>query len=207
MRLLLARHAVTDWNSKGRYQGHQDIALGPAGREQVALLAKRLAGERIDEIQTSDLRRASETASAIAAARGLPVNADPRLRELNFGAWEGLTRVEIKERYPEALTAWEADFLRTPPPRGETLAQLADRVGTFLAGLALGGDPDRTIVVVGHSGSLLVLICLALGLSPLFRWKFSLEPASLSELNLYAEGAVLTHLNDVHHLRRVGHAG
>jgi broad specificity phosphatase PhoE len=207
MRLLLARHALTDWNSKGRYQGQQDIALGAVGRGQAALLAKRLAGERIEEIRTSDLSRARETASAVAATRGLPLNADPRLRELHFGAWEGLTREEVRQRYPESLAAWEADPLRTAPPRGETLTQLADRVGDFFAGLALGGAPDRTVLVVGHNGSLQTLICLALGLPPVCRWKFSLAPASLSELNLFAEGAVLTSLNDVHHLREAGHAG
>src|SRR5260370_38728619 len=113
MRLLLARHALTDWNSKGRYQGQQDIALGATGREQAALLAKRLAAERIDDIRTSDLGRARETASAVSATRGLALNADPRLRELPFGAWEGLTPPEVKQRYPEALAAWEADPLRT----------------------------------------------------------------------------------------------
>lgn len=207
MRLLLARHAPTDWNGKGRYQGHQDIALGITGREQAALLSKRLAGERIDEVHASDLRRAGETAGAVAAARGLSVNADPRLRELHFGDWEGLTRDEIRQNYPEALAAWEAEPLRVAPPGGETLAQLAERVGAFLAGLARGEGPERTVLVVGHNGSLQVLICLALGLSPLFRWKFSLKPASLSELSLHAGGAILTSLNDVHHLRGVSHAG
>jgi broad specificity phosphatase PhoE len=207
MRLLLARHALTDWNSKGRYQGQQDIALGAVGREQAALLANRLAAEHIDEIRTSDLSRARETASAVAAARGLPLNEDARLRELHFGAWEGLTREEVRQQYPEALAAWELDPLKTAPPRGETLAQLADRVGAFLASLTLSTAPDRTVLVMGHNGSLQTLICVALGLPPVCRWKFCLAPASLSELNLFAEGAVLTFLNDVHHLREVAHAG
>ena len=109
MRLLLARHAPTDWNTKGRFQGHEDIALGATGRRQAALLAERLAGERIDEIHTSDLRRAWETARAVADARRLPLHSDSRLRELHVGSWQGLTYDEVRQAYPEALAAWEAD--------------------------------------------------------------------------------------------------
>lgn len=207
MRLLFARHAPTDYNGKGRYQGHEDVALGASGRRQAALLADRLAAEPIDEIHASDLCRARETASAVSGRHRLALRSDPRLRELHFGAWEGLTREEVLRGCPEALAAWEADTLRTSPPGGETLAELADRVGAFLADFANDAAPGRTVFVVGHKGSLQVLLCLALGLPPESRWKFCLEPASLSELNLFAGGAVLTSLNDVHHLREVAHDG
>ena len=141
IRLLLARHAPTDWNTKGRFQGQEDIALGDTGRSLAALLADRLGEERIDEIQTSDLRRAWETARAVADARGLPLRLDTRLRELNFGSWQGLTYDEVRQAYPEALAAWEADALRVAPPGGETLAQLATRIGSFLGGLCLAQSP------------------------------------------------------------------
>jgi len=207
MRLLFARHAPTDWNGMGRYLGHSDIPLGRAGHLQAALLAQRLDAERIHEVHVSDLRRARETASAVICSRHLAMRSDSRLRELHFGEWEGLTREEVRQGSPEALTAWEADTLRTSPPGGETLAQLVDRVGAFLATLTKDAALDRTVFVVGHKGSLQVLLCLALGLPPESRWKFCLEPASLSELNLYAEGAVLNFLNDTHHLREVAHDG
>jgi broad specificity phosphatase PhoE len=207
MRLLLARHAPTDWNGKGRYLGHKDVALGAAGRRQAGLLAERLAGEQIDAIHASDLARAWETATSVSARHRLPLQSDSRLRELHFGAWEGLTREEAQQACPEALAAWEADALRTAPPGGETLAQLTDRVRAFLASLINDTAQDRTLFVVGHQGSLQVLLCLALGLPPQSLWRFCLEPASLSELNLFAEGAVLTYLNDVHHLREVTHGG
>jgi alpha-ribazole phosphatase len=207
MRLLLARHAPTDWNSQGRYQGHQDVALGAAGRQQAARLAARLAAERIDQVHASDLRRAWETARAVSEIHRAPLLPDRRLRELSLGAWEGLTRDEVRQKYPEALAAWEADYWQTPPPGGETLAELAERVGTFFASLKADAASDRTVLVVGHNGSLQVLLCLALGLPPESRWKFHLQTASLSELGLYPEGAVLTSLNDVHHLGEESHAG
>jgi broad specificity phosphatase PhoE len=153
------------------------------------------------------LRRAWETARAVSEGRGLPLFSDPRLRELHFGAWEGLTHDEVRRDYPGALEAWTADPMRAAPPGGESLAQLAARVGAFLADLEPGAGPGRTVLVVGHGGSLRVLLCLALGLPPQSHWEFPLGPASLSELNLVAGGAVLTRLNDTHHLREAAHAG
>jgi alpha-ribazole phosphatase len=205
-RLLLARHAATDWNAVGRYQGHQDIALGAVGRQQAARLATRLAAEPIDRIIASDLSRAQETARAVAELRRLPVHRDPRLRELHFGAWEGLTYSELQHRHPAALTAWQADPSRIAPPGGETVIQLAERVYSFLSEVRAESKRDRAILVVGHNGSLQMLLCLALGLPPESRWKFRLEPASLSELHLYDEGGVLTRLNDTHHLPESDHA-
>jgi alpha-ribazole phosphatase len=207
MRLLLARHASTEWNGEGRFQGHQDIPLGATGRSQALCLAGRLTAERLDRIYTSDLRRASATARGVGNACGVPLTTDARLRELHFGAWEGLTYSELQERHADALTAWEADPLRMAPPGGETLAQLAERIGVFLAGISRATERDHNVLVVGHKGSLQVLLCLALGLSPSHRWKFCLEPASLSELHVFSEQALLVRLNDVHHLREAVHAG
>jgi alpha-ribazole phosphatase len=200
MRLLLARHAPTDWNAEARFQGKEDIALGATGRKLAALLAERLGRERIDEIQTSDLRRAWETARAVADTRRLPLRSDPRLRELHFGSWEGLTYDEVRQAYPEALAAWEADPFGVAPPGGETVAQLASRVGAFLGGLTAEATLDRTVLVVAHQGSLQVLLCLALGLLPRARWQFRLEAGGLSNLTLYPEGAIVNFLNDTHHL-------
>jgi alpha-ribazole phosphatase len=201
VRLLLARHAPTDWNRAGRFQGQRDIPLGPAGLRQAGLLAQRLAAEPIEQVYSSDLRRTRETAHVVSDTIGCPVVADARLRELHFGAWEGLHHDEIRQQYPRELAAWEADPARSPPPGGETLTQLADRVAAFLAALTPEGTPERTILVVAHRGSLQVLLCLALGLPPESRWKFEMAPASLSELRLYGEGAILNFLNDTHHLR------
>jgi alpha-ribazole phosphatase len=210
MRVLLVPHAATDWNALGRYQGHSDQPLSATGRQQAARLAERFAEEPLHTIFASDLRRAAETADTIAGGHRLPVQFDLRLREMHFGAWEGRTYAEVQETDGERLRAWETDVLRTAPPGGETLTQLAERVNAFysrLAAEAIGDGEEHTALVVAHRGSLQVLLCLALGLPPQSRWQLRLEPASLSKLSLHPQGAVLVCLNDTHHLGEVAHAG
>jgi broad specificity phosphatase PhoE len=196
MRLLLVPHAETAWNVQGRYQGQTDVPLSERGRHQAERLAERLAAETIDVVFASDLCRAWDTAIRIAAPRGLSPRQEPRLRELHFGAWEGLTFAEVQRLGKET------------PPGGETLADLAARLRSFLDDLApTHRDGEQTMLLVAHRGSLRVLLCLVLGLAPDAHWRFRLAPASLSELELHAETSVLTRLNDVSHLGEVKHVG
>jgi broad specificity phosphatase PhoE len=100
--IYLIRHGETDWNLSGRWQGHADIPLNDAGRQQADLLARRLADEgfRPTAIYSSDLSRAYATAHAAGLALGVPVQLYPMLREMDLGAWSGLTREEVAEQYP-----------------------------------------------------------------------------------------------------------
>lgn len=207
IRLLLVQHAETAWNVEGRYQGQTDVPLNEQGQRQAARLRPRLAGEAIHSAYTSDLCRASATAAAIAAGRGLPVRSEQRLRELHFGAWEGLTYAQIHEAEPAVLAAWEANPEDCSPLGGETLADLAVRLRSFLDELRQKVEASRTVLLVGHRGSLRLLLCLALGLPPRALWRFRLDAASVSELELHPGTAVLNRLNDTHHLREVDHAG
>ncbi len=207
IRLLLIQHAETTWNAEGRYQGHTDIPLNDCGRQQVARLPARLAGETIHAAYASDLRRAWDTAYAIANIRELSLCPDPRLRELCFGSWEGLTYSQIRQADPAALAAWEADPEQAAPPGGETMADLAARLRSFLAELRQRHAPGETVLLAAHRGSLRALLCLALGLPPAALWRFRLDAASVSVLELHPGTAVLTLFNDTHHLREAAHAG
>jgi alpha-ribazole phosphatase len=179
------------------------MPLSPQGRAQAWALAGRLAAEDLDTICASDLQRAWQTAEVIAAPHGLAVRAESRLREVDLGAWEGLTYDEIKQRYPQTLAAWQAHPLITTPPDGESLAQVAARVGEALDDIAQTYQ-GQAVLLVAHGGSLQVLLCLVLGLVPQARWQFRLNPGSLSELYLYDEKtAILTLLNDTCHLAEV----
>lgn len=199
VRLILVRHGLTAWNKDDRFQGMRDIGLSPEGEEQARLLAKRLSREELHAIYSSDLKRAWETATRIESGRGIPIIPEPRLRELDFGGWEGLTYSEVQARHPKALRRWEEDPWSEAPHGGESLRQLTERVGGILQEIVQ--EPSgQTVLVVAHGGSLQVLLCLTLNLHPKARWQFLLHPASVSELSLDKKGAVLSLLNDTSHL-------
>ncbi|GAB4437888.1 MAG: alpha-ribazole phosphatase [Anaerolineae bacterium] len=201
LRLLLIRHGETDWNAQGRYQGQTDIPLNAVGWQQAQALAQRLAREPLTAIYASDLRRAGQTATVIAEPHQLPVRHDPRLREMRFGVFEGLTYAEIAARYPEALAAWQQNR-DTPPPGGEALAAFSARVRDFFDAVIAAHD-DAAVLVVAHGGALRDMICRALDIPADRRWNLAMDNASLSELHLYEGGAVLYRLNDTAHLDAV----
>jgi len=199
VRLLLARHGETTWNAEGRYQGTSDVPLSSRGEAQAQALACRLAREGFDVVYASDLQRAWQTAEAIAARHGLEVCPEPRLREIAFGDWEGLTYDEIQQRYPDAVAAWGGDPVTVRPPGGESLAEVAARVRGVLADIA-SRHKGGSVLLVAHGGTLRILLCDALGIGPGLGWQFRLDPASLSEVCLYDEGAIVGLLNDTNHL-------
>lgn len=143
--ILLARHGETDWNREGRYQGWADPSLNDRGREQARVLADQLRDEPLDAVYSSDLRRAHETARIVAAPHGVPVDADPGLREIDVGSWSGLTRAQIEERFPGA-----------EHHDGETREQHLARVVATVERIARL-HPRGRILVVSHGGSLRTL--------------------------------------------------
>jgi broad specificity phosphatase PhoE len=124
MRLILIRHGETNWTSRGKFQGITDIGLNEKGRRQCRLLALSLRGQRIDAVYSSDLKRAVETAREIASYHGLPVWTDFDLREMNYGVLEGLTSVELKEKYPDILSEWLNNPEKVRIPGGESIRQV-----------------------------------------------------------------------------------
>jgi alpha-ribazole phosphatase len=199
MRLLLARHGITDWNSDGRFQGQADIPMNSLGELQAQALGRRLAQEAFEEIFASDLARAVTTARLIAVYHSCPVVIDSRLREICFGKWEGLTYAEIAHTDPERLHAWETRDLQAAGPEGESLTQLAQRIQSFLDDLAKA-HTEGTILIVSHGGALNVMLCLLLGMSPSQYWQFRLAQASLTEVAFAPGKTSLVHLNDTCHL-------
>ncbi len=209
-RLLIIRHGQTDWNQKGRFQGQSDLPLNSLGLRQVQAAgwaaAQALNGEQPQAIYASDLRRAWQSAEAVHTALpnnvSIPLIAEPRLREMSFGDWEGMTYAEIQARYSGALQRWEADLENIAPPNGETLRQMVERVQAALNDL-LQAHPNGTTLLVGHGGPLQLLIALMLGLPPARFWQIHLSNASLSELRIYPEGAILNLLNCTSHLKGI----
>ena len=199
-RLLLVRHGETTWNASRRYQGHADVPLNEVGRMQARAVAQRLATEHLDAIYSSDLARAWETAEAIALHHKLPVHADPRLREMSFGEWQGMTYAEMEERFPEQVAWWDADRLNRAAPGGETLAQVTARLQSVLDD-ACHNHPHQTVLFVAHGGPIRLLLCLLLNKSPSEFWQFEVSNTSLSEIVWRPAGPRLYLWNDTHHLR------
>ena len=181
--------------------GQMDIPMDETGRSQVAAVARRLADETPAAIYCSNLGRARETAEAIQAhmATRPLLRVDDRLTEGHFGDWQGRRYEDLRVEDGERLRRWEADRLGVPPPNGEALADLGQRVQAVYEEI-LAGNKDQTVVIAAHGGSLQVMIVLALGL-PLERyWQFHVSNASLTELQIYDREAVLHLLNDTSHL-------
>ncbi|MCJ7433568.1 MAG: alpha-ribazole phosphatase [Anaerolineales bacterium] len=201
VRFLLARHGQTEWNAQKRFMGQLDIPLDETGRAQVAALGTRLKDEHMDMIYASDLSRAWDTALAIQArlASHASIKPESRLREMNFGDWQGLTYAEIQERDPQNLAHWEEDRLHHAPPNGETLLAFSERVVSAYREWC-AAHAEQKILLVGHGGSLQLLLAHALGLSPDKFWQLHLSNASLTDLRVYESGAILNLLNDTCHL-------
>lgn len=202
-RILMVRHGDTELDSTTRYWGKSDVKLSPQGFRQAERLSKRLAGEKLDVIYSSDLLRARATAQIISSRHAVPVTDCPELREVNFGELEGLTFAEISGRYPKVASLWLQRSSGLEYPGGESRNGFIQRVGGFLGRLGKHA-PEDIILVVAHSGVIRTLICQLLKVKIEFRWQLRCDLASLSAVETYAGGAVLTLLNDVSHLRCEG---
>jgi probable phosphoglycerate mutase len=165
--ILLIRHGETAWNAERRLQGHLDIPLNDEGERQAALLAGALAADTIDVLVASDLKRARQTAQAVADRRGLPLAIEPALRERGYGGFEGLLYSEIEQRFPREFAAWQARDVdaQLPPGRnvGESFRAFFDRATGAILALA-AAHPGKTIALVAHGGVLECAYRLALGL-------------------------------------------
>jgi probable phosphoglycerate mutase len=150
-RLIVWRHGRTGWNAGDRIQGQLDVDLDETGALQVAAAAPRLATEHPDAIVSSDLRRAAETAAALASLTGIEIRYDPRLRERCFGVWQGMTSAEADERYPEHYARWRAG----EPVNGCDVEERDDFQKRAAAALLEASElaPGGTVVVACHGGT------------------------------------------------------
>jgi probable phosphoglycerate mutase len=196
---LLLRHGQTPMSVQKRYAGRTDVPLTDAGLAQAAAAAKRLAPAGIDAIVASPQRRTVQTAEAVAEVTGLPVVTEDGFRETDFGAWEGLTFAEVRERWPSEMTAWLADP-EVAPPGGESFAEVSERVTAALHRV-LDGRTGQRILIVSHVTPIKTLVAAALLAPPPALFRMHLDIAALCEIDWYADGpAVLRSYNDTAHL-------
>ncbi|GAA2762114.1 bifunctional RNase H/acid phosphatase [Streptomyces paradoxus] len=201
---VLLRHGETPLTPQKRFSGSggTDPSLSDTGREQAERAAAMLARRgTIQAVVSSPLARTRETAGIVAARLGLDVSIDDGLRETDFGAWEGLTFAEVRERHPDDLNAWLASPDAEPTGGGESFAATATRLAATRDKL-VAAHAGRTVLLVTHVTPIKTLVRLALGAPPESLFRMELSAASLSVVAYYADGnASVRLLNDTSHLR------
>ncbi|MFD8975756.1 bifunctional RNase H/acid phosphatase [Streptomyces sp. NPDC059593] len=201
---VLLRHGETALTPEKRFSGSggTDPELSAAGLRQAEAVAEALAARgTIQEIVSSPLTRCRQTAAAVAARLGLDVHIERGLRETDFGAWEGMTFGEVRERYGDDLDAWLASPKAAPTGGGESFAAVARRVAATRDRLT-AAHAGRTVLLVTHVTPIKTLVRLALGAPPESLFRMELSAASISAVAYYADGnASVRLLNDTSHLR------
>lgn len=151
--IYLIRHGETDWNVGRRIQGHSDIPLNQAGREQALCLAERLQHIPIDRICVSDLQRAVETARPLATRLGLPIHCFREFRERHYGEWEGKHYEEVQAEIPDVNT-WTEQNRRY---NIETFLSMQQRGMSCLQSI-LEENTAKHLAVISHGGMLNALL-------------------------------------------------
>lgn len=204
-RILAIRHGQTAWNADSRIQGHTDIELDALGLQQAQRLAAALAGEPLHAVYSSDLARARQTATPLAARAGLALRIDSGLRERHFGDFEGLSFAQIEQRWPEQALRWrrrEPDF---GPGGGEVLRDFRARVVATVERLARA-HRGQCIALVTHGGVLDLLYREATRLALDAPRTWELGNAGINRLLHHGEGLVLVGWGDMGHLEGAPHA-
>lgn len=198
--VLLIRHGETEWNTLGKFQGCKDIELSGEGIKQAKLLKDRLNGN-FDYIYSSPLSRAFETASIVASNTDKKVNIADGIKEINFGEWEGLTTLEIAEKYPEKFKVWRTDKVESKICGGDfSILNAANRAKNCVLDI-INEHRGKKIAIVAHGG------IIKAALIGLFEWdmtmyhKIALGNTSINTLTFDKDLVpALVTLNDTNHL-------
>ncbi|MDC3953185.1 histidine phosphatase family protein [Polyangium jinanense] len=160
--LIIVRHGQSEGNRDRVFTGHGPSPLTDRGRREAEAVARRITEKPVTAIFASDLPRALETAAPLVEKSGVPLVADPALRERNFGDLTGTSFADIEARHPDV---WRALLARDPlfrPPGGESNADCRARISGFVEGLFARGVEGR-IVLVSHGVAINQLLYHLLG--------------------------------------------
>jgi broad specificity phosphatase PhoE len=179
----LIRHGRTALNAAGRFRGLADPPLDEEGLAEVARTAEALRGRPVAKVATSRLRRAVQTAQAVARVLELEPVVDPGLLDADMGAWEGFTREEAAARDPEAFARYVQDPRGAVVPGGDALADVEARVREAVEVLA-ASHPGGEVVAVSHEAPIKLLVSAALGIDGAGIWALDLPTASRTILEV-----------------------
>ena len=189
-KVVVWRHGQTAFNAERRYQGHLDVELDGVGRAQAARAARLLAGLSPSAIVSSDLVRARATADELARLTGLDVTTDKRLREIDVGAWQGLSFDEVAQRFPDEVAQWR-DGREGRRGGGETLVEVAERAVEALHAVLASIPDGETLVVVTHGAAGRAVVASMIGLpAPMWAALGSLANCNWSVIGEVDPGSV-----------------
>lgn len=188
--LYLIRHGETDLNVAKVYYGATDCPLNEKGKKQAEALQKSFDKIPVDLVYTSPLIRAADTAKIIFGDT-IKTHTDPRLKEMNFGIWEGRYYKDIQEE--PAYIAWMEDWEHTPAPNGESYDDLAERVEEFYQELI--ATEEKNVAIVCHNAVLMLLLPALLSLTRTQGWHFAFGQGVFTHINFTSDFPVLKGLN------------
>lgn len=190
--LLLVRHATAQ--GRGRFQGQRDIPLAQAGRRELPLLVKKCSQYPVRVIYSSDLRRARDTAGAMAQEFDLEVKLRSDLREMNFGPWEGLSWKQVRSRFPRAARLWAERFPRQTIPGAESFEDFKKRVAQAVREI-VRVNPGRCAVIVSHAGVIRVALARVLGLPDRNLFRLEQDPCAVNVVDVFSDSAIVRLMN------------
>lgn len=181
MKLVLVRHGMADL-PQGRVCGQSDPPLSALGRLQIDALLQRHSGPLPERVFSSDLARAYDSARMFGELHGLPVHRDARLRELDFGRWEGRSWGELPQSDAECFARWVDDWVGIAPPDGESFADLAVRAREWLDEQAALWPEGTLLLVFAHAGVIRALLAQALQMPLREAFALRIDPGRASAL-------------------------
>jgi alpha-ribazole phosphatase len=198
-RIYLVRHGETDWNKEDRCQGCLDIELNSEGIRQAEAVAQRLSNEEIHLIYTSNLKRAYRTAEIIGQKSNLEIIKNEALNEIHFGAWEGLTFSEMRNRSDYNYSDWRLSPHTVQFPGEGSLLNVQKRVMKYVDEI-ISQNKGKNILIVSHGGVLKLIILGLLGIGIEAYTKFYIANTSVSIVNVDKDRNYLRTLNDTCHV-------
>jgi len=191
-RLLLVRHATAEGN--GRFQGNLDVSLSSAGRRELQLLCEKCSRYPVRAVYSSDLRRARQTAAAVALNFGLKVEILPELREIHFGQWEGLSWNQIARCFPKLAALWIERFPHQAIPGGEPLSRFTKRIAAGIREI-VAANQGQCALVVTHAGVIRFTLGKALGLPAGNLFRLAQDSCAVNVIDFLEKGAVVRCIN------------
>jgi len=202
-RIILVRHGQTAWNKVERIRGQVDITLDETGLAQAEATARRVAEDwQPCAVYSSPLRRAIQTANAIAQQLGQEVRPEPGLLDISFGEWQGLTPDEVADRWPAVAVAWQKAPDTVRFPGGESLDDVKQR-GMAAVRALIERHTGEEIVAVGHTVVNRVIMCAVLGLDNADHWRIGQNTCAINVFRWQDGVYYVETMNDTCHLRQL----